>query len=168
MCGLWPPWLRPCWCKRSSPLCVFRTGQRAVRLECLGLCPAGHSLGRQCATLCTSDCPTPGYKRFLINGEKYKLGASPHDGNNFHTLRQCCSAVSWPCRADVAAMRLSLQSAFPARGHSEVLATSYLTLDVPWRAMLQSMLDVGQDVVDATFCLVLGRAPWHTPWEPER
>ena len=86
---------------------------------------------------------------FLINEEKYKLGASPPDGNNclIHALKQCCSAVSWSCRADVAAVRLSLQNAFPAGGAHEVVAANFLTLDVHWKALLQSMLDVGQDVV---------------------
>ena len=88
---------------------------------------------------------------FLINEEKYKLGASPPDGNNclIHALKQCCSAVSWSCRADVAAVRLSLQNAFPVGGEHEVLAANFLTLDVHWQALLQSMLDVGQDVVDS-------------------
>ena len=92
---------------------------------------------------------------FLINGERYKLGASPGEGNNclIHALQQCCSAVSWQCRADAAAVRLALQKAFPAGVEHEVLASNFLTLDVHWRALLQHMLGVGQDIVDASFSI---------------
>ena len=92
---------------------------------------------------------------FLINGEQYLLGTCPGEGNNclIHALQQCCSAASWPCRKDVADVRLALQSAFPDGGQHEVQEANPLTLDVHWRELLQSMLGISTDDVDATFAI---------------
>ena len=90
---------------------------------------------------------------FLIDGEQYLLGTCPGEGNNclIEALQQCCSAASWQLRKKAADVRLALQSAFPAGEPHEVLEANFLTLDVHWKELLRSMLDITTDQVDDTF-----------------